>query len=131
MLCDHNFWVALATPEDQEEDDIYDGPESEGTQAKITELHYVAAPRTCPTAQDLVDFLWDYDDGHHRKRWENYPYWALCRQAYQITQAQYGKEVADSFHDTVKRYFLLTSFIIPFANNERFWPTLNGKRKSV
>jgi hypothetical protein len=84
------------------------------------------------TAKEIVDLLWDLDGGRRkRKRWEHYSYRGFCERALQLVRLHCGAAAADTLYDQIKRVFLVTTWVIPYANNKRFWPTERGHRNCL
>ena len=81
--------------------------------------------------QDLVDLLWDVDDGQERGRWEKYAYRVLYKRALELCRQHLGAQYVRKFEQVVKREFVLFHWILPFPNSQRFWRRVEGARQYV
>ena len=82
------------------------------------------------TLQQLVDFLWDFDDGQPRVQWSDRAYRQLHQQALTILQIHLGAEAAQRIHDGIKRIFILTNWMVPYLSNSRFIQR-NGRKDQL
>jgi hypothetical protein len=78
----------------------------------------------------LVNLLWDLDDGTTRGRWEQYAYRVLYRRARALVRLHVGQSYEAKLHEFLKRQFVLTHWILPFPNTQRFWRPAEGKRRA-
>ena len=78
----------------------------------------------------LVDLLWDSDDGHARTQWAHRSYRELHQRARQIVQVHLGAEAAQRYHDGVKRIFVLTNWVVPSVSEARFFQR-GGQRQRL
>src|SRR5260370_37669705 len=93
-------------------------------------LQFVFANRAkVRTVEQLVDFLWDFNDGHSRTQWANRGYRGLHRQALEIVQIHCGAEAAKRVHDGIKRIFVLTNWVVPYLNETKFLRRGDSKRR--
>ena len=93
-------------------------------------LQFVFANRAkIRTVEQLVDFLWDFDDGHSRAQWANRGYRGLHRRALEIVQIHCGAEAAKRVHDGIKRIFVLTNWVVPYPNETKFLRRGDSKRR--
>ena len=60
------------------------------------------------TLHDVVDLLWDLDDGQERRRWEKYTYRVLYRRALELVRLHVGRSYEGRIHEFNKRQFVLT-----------------------
>ena len=81
--------------------------------------------------QDLVDLLWDLDDGQERGRWEKYAYRVLYKRALELCRQHLGAQYVRKVEQVVKREFVLFHWILPFPNSQRFWRRVGGARQYV
>ncbi len=99
---------------------------------KSTRISVIRANRSkIRTVKEITDLLWNFDDGAERRRWEHYGYRAICQRALQLAQIHCGASSAGILHDQIKRAFVATNWIIPYANSERFWPTSQRHRSCL
>lgn len=83
------------------------------------------------TLEQLINILWDSDDGTERGRWEKYSYRVLYEQARQLVRQHVSKSGEASFHEFSKQQFVLTNWILPFPNTQRFWRGSSGHKEFV
>jgi hypothetical protein len=81
--------------------------------------------------KEISDLLWDFDDGVNRKRWEKRRYRGLHQRALQIVCIHSGDDAAQRLHNEIKRKFVLTNWLLPYPNKERFWQKSGGYRRWV
>jgi hypothetical protein len=122
MLC----WDSLAEVLRAEEDVAEEGEAP--TQLKGLWLQYTDRTKV-RTLQDIVDLLWDIDDGQERGRWEKYTYRILYKRARELVRLHVGRSYEVKVHEFSKRQFVLLHWILPFPNTQRFWRT-QYKRKA-
>ncbi len=81
------------------------------------------------TLHDVVDLLWDLDDGQKRGRWEKYTYRVLYRRALELVRLHVGRSYEGKIHEFNKKQFVLTHWILPFPNTQRFWRSRDSSCK--
>jgi hypothetical protein len=85
-------------------------------------LHITNAKRCkYKTVKEMVDFLWDSDDGQERDCWEHRGFRVLFQRASRVVQACCGHVKADSFRLHVKRTFILTNWVFPYPRKGKFF----------
>jgi hypothetical protein len=118
MLCAHSLQRVLNT-----------APVEPDEGSWLAGLHIVASNRCkIRTVKELVDFLWDFDDGHLRKQWEHRGYRRLHQRALEIVRIHCGGAVADELHMRIKRTFVLTTWVVPYPNEQQFFQKSRGAR---
>jgi hypothetical protein len=104
-------------------------PESGGTRIKGMDLRHPDRTKI-RTLQQLINLLWD-SGGSDRGRWEKYSYRVLYEQARRLVRQHVSKSCEASFHEFNKRQFVLTNWILPFPNTQRFWRGTAGCKEFV
>jgi hypothetical protein len=88
-----------------------------------------AKQRKIRTVKQFVDLLWDFDDGRRRTKWEHRSWRTLYRRACFIVGRHCGKGLLGPFQTSMKREFVLTNWIVPYANEEKFLQKDDQKRR--
>lgn len=73
------------------------------------------------TIEALVSLLWDFNDQVKRGHWENIAFRTIFQRAVELIGEYCGVENQSMFHDTVKRYFIATNWLIPYPRNNKFF----------
>jgi hypothetical protein len=123
MLC----WDSLTDALEPEENVSYDG---EWWNMKGLRLRYTNRTKV-RTLRDVVDLLWDIDDGQERGRWEKYTYRVLYRRALELVRLHVGRSYEGKVHEFNKKQFVFTHWILPFPNTQRFWRSRSGCKEFV
>jgi hypothetical protein len=122
MLCAHSLQKVLKTAP-AEPDEVW------SPAGRPVGLHIIASNRCkIRTVKELVDFLWDFNDGHLRKQWEHRGYRSLHQRALEIVRIHCGGAVADELHMRIKRTFVLTTWVVPYPNEQQFFQKSHGAR---
>jgi hypothetical protein len=105
MLCKRSLKKVLLPNDDKEKSLVYT----------------ISANRSkVKTIQQLVDLLWDFDDGIPRTSWNNRGFRGIHRRALDVVKKSSGKVVAGHLHDRVKRLFITSNWIIPYPSKDKF-----------
>jgi hypothetical protein len=118
MLCAHSL-QRVFPPE----------PAEPGREPELALLYMVASNRSkVRTVKEIVDFLWDFNDRHLRKQWEGQGYRSLHQRALELVRLHCGGTVADELHVRIKHIFVLTTWVVPYPNEQQFFQKNCGAR---
>jgi hypothetical protein len=90
-------------------------------------IHTISPDHTkISTIQQLVNFLWDFDNESNRTRWDNAPFRILYRRVLEFYR-EIGKDEEEmaSLDLYLKHNFVLTNWLIPYPGGGKFIQTQN------